>query len=774
MEEICNNIHRTYNTTILNDISAFQQAVFLNESIKNKSTDFGRNVLMNLIYNHYRKEKPSPYLVGGPFTLSMHYSKEYKKTIYIFGEYHSSTTDCESYEDKKSKLEIEKLKKNCKKGEIKNPETDRCINLGTKLSDKIIQKVQKSSIMNIEEFLAELILNTDVFLDLYFEFPMYKKQDYQTNVWGIKTTKLEDNTSFDRLEALLYNFYKCVVYSKRSIDKCKLGRVHYMDIRKGDLSEEEMNDISWFRYSFKKITLSNITEFLQNPRTIKILNIFRTVNKKIFIKYWQDQILDNKYTKKELNKSYMGDKILDFITKKIVNLGMETRNNLYKYSTIISTIPITEKNLHYTYLRKINSRLVKLNSLVTDAYTLARIFKKFDIKKKSSLYSTFDQPEEPHNIIIYAGDSHSNTYRNFLNYLNFEEIASIKPGKTRNCINLENFPQPFFSHCYSKNISKTPQLKGLKWYGNSCYLDSSLIALFAQPTIFTNNILNLKLEDYPESKTFICGNTYQENIKNRKKVQEQLRIVVNSIRGVENNIEYCFNLRETFKLCPDIENYHDTEMKDAGEFIGYLLSLFPVNTAITKTVTYATNSLETPPKQNDLVQTSVIYDNKASVMFTIDPFQLYANNEMKISKYLENKEDSILSKSDMFYPYGKNNKGYIRRLYTRTLEKSPYIILNFKRMNPIDNSLILSKVIPEEYIKLPNGQKFTLSSIILFENYHYTSVFKVNKMWYYYNDMGGKDTVYQIKKIGVNLSEMLLKTKPDPQTNGTIYIYIPV
>jgi hypothetical protein len=670
-------------------------------------------------------------------------------------------------------LEINKLKINCENGKIKNPKTGKCVNQTGAIGKEIINNITEKSTIKIENFLSELILNTDVFLDLYFEFPMYKNQDYQSNIWDVKYNHGNDNNKKNRLANLLYTFYNCMVYSKRSVDKCKLGRVHYLDVRKGDISPEEMNDISWFRQKFKSLDTKKITKFLNKPRAIKILTKFSSkTNNKDFITYWEDQVLQNKYNRKELDKSYMGDIILKFIKQRLVNIVFE-RRNLFSENTdkIFNTKDV---NVQFKHLENIYNLVVTPNGIITDAYALARMFKKFNTKNKSSLYSHFDQPEEPHNIIIYAGDLHSTTYRTFLKQLNFKQVAFIKREKSRNCISLKNFPQPFFSHNYYKNISKPLQIKGLKWYGNSCYLDSSLVALFAQPTSFTTNILNLNLKNYPLEKQLICGKTYEEDLKNKEKVQEQLRIVVDYIRGKESDVDQCFDLRETFKNCPNIENYYNTEMKDAGDFLGYLLSLFPVNTARIKTITYTTNSLEDPPKQNDLIQTSVIYDNRASVMFTVDSFQLNANPKLKISKYLQNTEDSILTSTNLFYPYGKNKPGYIRRIYNRKLENAPYIILNFKRLNPLDNSFILSKVIPEEQIKLPSGQTFNLSSIVLFENAHYTCVFKVNDTWYHYNDMGGNGTAYNIKKIGTGLSKMLLKTKPDPQTNGTLYFYKPI
>ena len=85
------------------------------------------------------------------------------------------------------------------------------------------------------------------------------------------------------------------------------------------------------------------------------------------------------------------------------------------------------------------------------------MFKEFDIDT--------DEPKEAHNIIIYAGDRHSDRIRKFLHEkVGFKLIdyAGRKwpkedkdldpPGEPKNCIHMESFPQPFFS-----------ELDGVNW-----------------------------------------------------------------------------------------------------------------------------------------------------------------------------------------------------------------------------------------------------------------------------------------------------------------------
>ena len=95
--------------------------------------------------------------------------------------------------------------------------------------------------------------------------------------------------------------------------------------------------------------------------------------------------------------------------------------------------------------------MTRINSCISDYYLLCRIFKQFDLEMPA-IFSSFretDEPSEPHNIIIYAGQAHARRVRKFLkNELDFKMID--KKGndiKTKaNCIKMEDFPQPFFSN----------------------------------------------------------------------------------------------------------------------------------------------------------------------------------------------------------------------------------------------------------------------------------------------------------------------------------------
>ena len=140
-EKLCKDLKATYDTNILDNESDLVQQEFRDVSLENRNTTTNsvRKVLMKLICNHYDKsvKKPIAEFIGGPKTLSIHWHPFYKKMIYIFGEWHSNTTDCENF------------------------------------------KEQDRNTILIEDYLYNLMLTTDVFLDIYFEFVSYKEEEYE-------------------------------------------------------------------------------------------------------------------------------------------------------------------------------------------------------------------------------------------------------------------------------------------------------------------------------------------------------------------------------------------------------------------------------------------------------------------------------------------------------------------------------------------------------------------------------------------------------------------
>ena len=93
---------------------------------------------------------------------------------------------------------------------------------------------------------------------------------------------------------------------------------------------------------------------------------------------------------------------------------------------------------------KLSTVLVLLNSPIVDLYTICRIFKKFK--------NVVDQPEEPANIIIHAGNEHSNNFRYMLGKLGFESIFYTENSRNDRCLDMSEIKKPLFQTTYRNNL----------------------------------------------------------------------------------------------------------------------------------------------------------------------------------------------------------------------------------------------------------------------------------------------------------------------------------
>ena len=462
---LCDTLIQTYNTSVL-DLSdpTFKNACIeqAHKCVSEENREPKREVLSQLILNHSNQDnptvpkedkKPIVDFIRGPLTLTMHWSKEYKKLIYIFGEYHSETTDCQNF----------------------------------------ISKREQHQVMFIEDYLEQLFKHTDAFIDFYLE--TYSKVDYNDGR-NMKNT----------IPIITGRFQKCLYehHQKKFINDCKLSRMHYFDIRKRNshLTPNRMSYAAGIMYSIYKrlfkyekkdqhIVLSDLLCKIDYDIDIKpILVEFSKINiyedkaeddEKYaeYYKFWDEQIEEHKFVVKKVVRSTIHDKIKSFIRKEVRDGNdyfekIDIKQLIKKVKDFVDTLdkyrtPTKYSSSYYEYdLKqrlgsakdyeknrqedfkilldlKFSDLLLGINARIsTDYYLLCRIFKVFDFTKKRRLT---DEPEEPHNIIIYAGDAHSRVVRKFLEELDFNEVAKTSSKSyVKNCIDVRNFPQPFFSN----------------------------------------------------------------------------------------------------------------------------------------------------------------------------------------------------------------------------------------------------------------------------------------------------------------------------------------
>ena len=170
------------------------------------------------------------------------------------------------------------------------------------------------------------------------------------------------------------------------------------------------------------------------------------------------QISLNVFIQKELSKikdQRLIDNIIIFIRNEFLEQTKRYRKRWQHNVPIILSSSHKDSTKDNALIAAINDILLTnstiiMRALVADTYLLARVFKDFNMKEieEKGYKGATDQPDKAHNIIIYAGNAHSEVYRKFLNQLDFKQIATtgVSSNEFFTCVNMKKINQPFFSN----------------------------------------------------------------------------------------------------------------------------------------------------------------------------------------------------------------------------------------------------------------------------------------------------------------------------------------
>ena len=433
---ICDKLIKSYNTTIIDQMPPdLKDALQSNASYCSvnpyRQHEKERTVLNELIKNHFDKKKKAKreeltqHYIGGPMTLTCHWSEEYQKLIYIFGEEHSEDTDCSKF-----------------------------------LENYGYGRNEEKSGMPIEEFLKKFIEINDIYLDIFVELPAYKQKTLKYS----KPLSEHEGLANSRLFKIGTEFSECMDGYDRNPQKCSRSRIHYMDIRNIEreaangldavsifiitcfnIIDSDQEDLNQKKSSLLEFAISDLGKYVMNGFLIP------KSSKKEYLEFWNSMLSDNYYVDKELelNNQEISRKISNFLKKEMrERLDKKYEDEKYATSKLINkqakliidnyTTEIDPQTI-IKYFYDLTFLLINTNAVIVDAYTLSRIFKKFNLypENKEKIRTT-DEPETASNIIIYAGNNHSNTYRKFLEKIGFILIANIGKAKStpRNCIDM--------------------------------------------------------------------------------------------------------------------------------------------------------------------------------------------------------------------------------------------------------------------------------------------------------------------------------------------------
>ena len=443
MDDLCQKLCAFYNTNILDDQNKEIKDEFLRLSLKNLGTGEGKQTLMKLICNHFSGDtKPMPQFIGGPRNLTVHWSDEYQKMIYIFGEYHSDIIDC----------------------------------------DDQAKDSPGAKKMSIEYFLGELIRTTDKYLDVFIELPALSNKE--TRKYHEKFLPLGKGF---RLAKLFDQFKECIEYPTRGGENCRLARVHYFDVRNKEDSEGFtastdsigyftiilqylFNEAEHFKYTDKQFVKAFRSLIKKNKKIMTVLDFMCISDDDKFEKFWITPLTENEYINKELNRlerdnPLLKNLIITYIKDNIIKQANDSKKKWINNTNIVLKRVKASETEFCDTVTMILDDIACIYANVIDAYLLARVFKKFNMEemRAKAYLGITDQPDRASNIIIYAGDAHSERYRKFLKHvLHFKKIATtgVRDGVNGDgtkiyCIDMKSIQQPLFM--YPKKKTRDPE-----------------------------------------------------------------------------------------------------------------------------------------------------------------------------------------------------------------------------------------------------------------------------------------------------------------------------
>lgn len=440
IDDIINSLILSYNTSDIKKLPEdLREALYeeakkcleKSESADNPKRCNERKTLMRLINNNQLNKKPVSDLIKGPLSITLHWNSDMKMMIYIFGEFHSSKTDCEVFPQEKY------------------------IN-GEKVPVKS---------MFIEDYMKELLINTDSYIDFFLEEKAHIGYD----------PSLTNDENVDRLQILRNTFRECIsdIKSRNTNPNCILSRSHYFDIRQGTV-KGEFDVVSLLitdLYSLNNLYTKNpnIKLFIKSFENIITDSKFNSFIKTIittslnyaFVEFWQKKLFAHEFLKRKIIRSSQYKRIHSFISEEIklesLNYKDTMQDTIQKLLSILKKIktgestPEKERERIIRYVGRFHEALIMVNSTIADAYLLSRVFKDFDINTdKQEKKRGFDEPQRPHNIIIYGGDVHANRCRKFLethmNFKRLEQNIYDDSMPVSNCVDMKNIIQPLFSY----------------------------------------------------------------------------------------------------------------------------------------------------------------------------------------------------------------------------------------------------------------------------------------------------------------------------------------
>jgi hypothetical protein len=396
--DLCSILNETYNSNCLEKYPTIKDIFFNVRDLYEKNPEKFPNAnktFMSLVYNLKNpEEQPMVDYITGPAEISKWESEKYNKVIYVFGEdEHNNKTGCIQ-----SKINLHRKKH-----------------------------------MKIEKYLPDLFTHSPVFIDFYTELHIVL-DNTTPNQFDID--KLFGNTLGDIKNQMSGCFGPLINRN------CPYNaRIHSIDVRdvlsrkhRSSPLIELFYEISVAEWKLKNEKYVNFYKLKSTySKQINLLSSVKDVSE--FREILINDIEKNEVLQKELNRSILQK-------QEIIDFFIPTRFNYYLLEKQVKVIrewfgSFKNSELVPDEFDDIKEIFDTINGISVDIYTVARMFKVFNVKENDHY------PKEPHNIVYYAGNGHTHPVEKFLEKIGFNKTEHSKLSDS--CTSMEKIKQPLFS-----------------------------------------------------------------------------------------------------------------------------------------------------------------------------------------------------------------------------------------------------------------------------------------------------------------------------------------
>lgn len=288
-------------------------------------------------------------------------------------------------------------------------------------------------------------------------------------------------------------------------------------------------------------------------------------------------------------------------------------------------------------------------------------------------------------------------------------------------------------------------IKGPSNPGNSCFMDSVLMAIFAFPqSPFYQVMIE---ENVKSSKFLLCDLDIDEDVRIREEIQESLRNMINvNFKGKKN--DNCNELRRL--VGKECRTEGDVDLSkgihEPFEFLNRLMGVFSYGPTIIRTTRFrsATYDQYSPnSRSSEEVNPYVWVDTVTNTDFKkLDFEDVLRPNVVEVDEFDFVHEVKVVEKAEVliFSIDRRNAQGRDTSANTRFID--------------YDDRVVFS------------GKSYKLHSVVLTTKAggHYTAIIRCDEKWYSYNDLNVEKSIQSNEVSAENAFEQI-------STQGVLFFY---